>query len=312
MSTSEKNNKWYQMDRIAGLRRFAIAVTGLNLLGHTFLGFEQSWAQPLVAVATAYAMELLVELVDAWAKKRPLRFLGGGPVGFVDFLLSAHITGLVVSMLIYANEALWPVAFGAAIAVGSKVILRIPIGGGTRHFMNPSNFGITVLLLLFPWIGIAPPYMFTENLIGVGDWILPALIIISGSFLNYRFTHKLPLLGAWLGFFVLQAVFRSVVFDAPIAAAWMPMTGMGFVLYTFYMVTDPATTPSKARAQVVFGGAVAITYSLLIITHVVFGLFFALTIVCAVRGLMLYGSSWAASRTRAKVDMRPPVLVKEA
>ena len=32
-----------------------------------------------------------------------------------------------------------------------------------RHFMNPSNFGITVTLLAFSWVNIAPPYHFTEN-----------------------------------------------------------------------------------------------------------------------------------------------------
>ncbi|NEQ87997.1 MAG: enediyne biosynthesis protein UnbU, partial [Moorea sp. SIO2I5] len=39
-------SKWYQTNRLGGLRRFAIAITVLNLLGHTVLGFEQSWAQP--------------------------------------------------------------------------------------------------------------------------------------------------------------------------------------------------------------------------------------------------------------------------
>ena len=44
--------------RLAGLRRFAIAITFLNILGHTFLGFEQSWAQPFVSLLAAYLMEL--------------------------------------------------------------------------------------------------------------------------------------------------------------------------------------------------------------------------------------------------------------
>jgi hypothetical protein len=51
--------------RLVALRRFAFAITVLNLLGHGFLGFEQSWAQPLAALATAYAAELLIEFVDA-------------------------------------------------------------------------------------------------------------------------------------------------------------------------------------------------------------------------------------------------------
>ncbi|HBL25338.1 MAG TPA: enediyne biosynthesis protein UnbU, partial [Acidobacteria bacterium] len=32
--------------RLTALRRFAIAITTLNVLGHTVLGFEQAWATP--------------------------------------------------------------------------------------------------------------------------------------------------------------------------------------------------------------------------------------------------------------------------
>jgi hypothetical protein len=65
------NDRWYQSNRLGGLRRFAVAITLLNILGHTRLGFEQSWAQPLVALATAYSLEILLELIDAWVNRRP-------------------------------------------------------------------------------------------------------------------------------------------------------------------------------------------------------------------------------------------------
>ena len=304
-------HSWYKSDRLGGLRRFAVAITVLNILGHTLFGFEQSWAQPLVALATAYSTEILLELIDAWGKRRTPRFLGGVR-NFVDFLLSAHISGLAVAMLLYANERLWPIAFATATAICSKVIFRAPLDNGTRHFFNPSNFGITITLLLFPWVGIAPPYQFTENLDRLGDWILPAVIIASGTFLNARFTHRLPLIAAWLGGFAVQALARSLVFGTPVTAALLPMTGMAFILYTFYMVTDPATTPNGSRAQVAFGAGVAATYGLLLVTHVVFGLFFALTIVCALRGVSLYVRAWAVTRIRAKVAVQAPVIVKEA
>ncbi len=297
--------------RLPALRRFAVAITLLNLLGHTVLGFEQSWAQPLVGVFTAYALEFLFELIHARVERRPLRCLGGWRV-VVDFLLSAHITGLAVSMLLYANDRLLPVAFATAAATGSKVIFRAPVGGGTRHCFNPSNFGITLTLLAFPWVGIAPPYHFTENLTGAGDWILPGLIVLSGSFLNARFTHRIPLIAAWVGGFAAQAVARHLLFGTPVAAAWLPMTGVAFILYTFYMVTDPATTPGSPRGQVAFGAAVAITYGLLMGTHVVFGLFFALTIVCAARGACLYANAFAAQRVREKVAVAAPAAAKRS
>lgn len=282
--------------RVAALRRFALAITVLNLLGHTVLGFEQSWAQPLVALVTAYSTEILLELVSALTQRRPLEFTGSLS-RLITFLLPAHITGLAVAMLIYANDRLWPIVFATIVAISSKVLFRAPVGTRQRHFFNPSNFGITVTLLLFGWVGIAPPYHFTENLDRIGDWLLPAAIILSGSFLNARLTRRIPLIITWLTAFALQAAIRSVVFDTPLIAALLPMTGMAFILYTFYMVTDPATTPNGTRGQIAFGLGVAMTYALLMILHVVFGLFFALTIVCALRGIQLYVQAWARSRS---------------
>jgi hypothetical protein len=299
MSANELSNR---ANRLGGLRRFAIAITVLNILGHAFFGFEQSFAQPVVALLSAYSAELLLEFIDARFNRRPLRFLGGGPRKFVEFLLSAHITGLACAMLLYANERLGPVIFAAVVAICSKCILRAPVGRGTRHFLNPSNFGITATLLAFSWVSVAPPYQFTENMTGVGDWILPAVIICTGTFLNARFTHRLPLIAAWLGGFVVQAAVRSVFLDTPFGAGLVPMTGVAFILYTFYMVTDPATTPEGRRDQIVFGFSVAAVYGLLMTTHIVFGLFFALTIVCTVRGAWMYVCRWLKLDAREEME----------
>jgi len=320
MSANEANNR---VDRLGGLRRFAIAITVLNILGHAFFGFEQSFAQPLVALAAAYSTELLLEFIDARCNHRPLRFLGGGPRRFIEFLLSAHITGLACAMLLYANERLGPVIFASIVAICSKCLLRVPTERGTRHFFNPSNFGITITLLAFSWVSVAPPYQFTENMTGVGDWILPAVIVCTGTFLNARFTRRLPLIAAWVGGFVAQAALRSLFTDISFGAGLVPMTGVAFILYTFYMVTDPATTPEGRREQILFGFSVAAVYGVLMMAHIVFGLFFALTIVCTFRGLWMYAKRWVRSREREEIDAvtgppalgpsaSAPVMVREA
>jgi enediyne biosynthesis protein E5 len=297
--------------RLAALRRFATAITVFNLLGHTLFGFEQSWAQPIVGVLTAYATEILLELVLARVQGRRPRF-AGGLVERVNFLLSAHISGLAVSMLLYPNERLLPIAFAAATAIASKHIFRVATAKRSCHFLNPSNFGITASLLLFPWVSIAQPYMFTENLSGAGDWILPAVIVASGSFLNTRFTKKIPLIAGWLGGFLVQAAARSLVFGSPLVPKLLPMTGVAFVLFTFYMVSDPATTPVKPRNQVLFGAAVALAYGALVSVHVVFGLFFALSLVCFSRGLGLYAVERLAQRGRVAAPVPATAAAIEA
>jgi Na+-translocating ferredoxin:NAD+ oxidoreductase RnfD subunit len=288
--------------RLAALRRFAFAITLLNVLGHAILGFEQSLAQPVVSLLTAYSTEILLEWIASRRLGRKPRFLGRGTT-FIDFLLSAHITGLAVAMLLYANDRLAPVAFAAATAIGSKHLFRVRANGAQRHFFNPSNLGITATLLAFPWVGIAQPYMFTENLRGGWDWFLPAVIICSGSFLNGVFTKKIPLIAAWLGSFVLQAAVRHFLFGNLFLPSLNPMTGVAFLLFTFYMVTDPATTPVSVRGQVAFGAAMAAAYGTLMAFHVVFGLFFGLSIICAGRGALLAVRAFAAQRAEAKARL---------
>jgi len=67
------------------------------------------------------------------------------------------------------------------------------------------------------------------------------------------------------------------------------MTGVAFILFTNYMVPDPGTTPTKPLPQFMFGGGVAFVYAILMVANAVFVLFFAVVIVCAVRG----GGWWA-------------------
>jgi Na+-translocating ferredoxin:NAD+ oxidoreductase RnfD subunit len=294
--------------QLTALRRFAIAITALNLLGHTALGFEQSLAQPLAALATAYSIELLLEFIDSIATKRKPRFVGGFRK-LVDFLLSAHITGLACAMLLYANDRLWPIMFAVAVALGSKTIFRVPVGNRSRHVFNPSNLGITATLLCFPTVGVAQPYMFTENIHGVGDWLLPLIIIGAGFYLNATLTRRIPLILTWLVCFVAQGLLRSAIFGTPMVAPLLPLTGMAFLLFTFYMVTDPATTPSDTKGQMAFGAAVAAAYGLLVANHIVFGLFFALTSVCTVRWITLSLSALTSRRAATSTAGRNHAVV---
>jgi hypothetical protein len=234
-------DRQYKPDQLGGLRRFALAITVFNVLGHLWFGFEQSYVQPLASLATAYVTQLLLDTLQAWAEHRRPGFTRGLGA-LVNSLLSAHISALACAMLLYANDRIWVVCFAAAVAITSKTLFRMPVGTAkgawplllfqlvmfllllqtgeatsywfpiapqwmvtfrlgmlalllvlaalfpvgvpTRHYLNPSNFGIAVTLLLFPSVGIAAPYHFTENLGPVGDWVLPMVIICTGSILN--------------------------------------------------------------------------------------------------------------------------------
>lgn len=274
--------------RLFALWYFATLIVVWVIAGLTVLGFEQSYAQPLVGVGTAIAVQMLLEWIEARVKGRPPRFAGGW-MNFVNFLPPAIIPGVAVAMLTYANERLWPVAFAAALSIASKVLIRAPIGNGqTQHVFNPSNFGLSVTFLLLPAVGAAPPYQFTQNLSSAGRWIIPAIILIAGIFVHAKFTGRLILVLGWLTGWVAQALVRIAVYNMPFIVPFIPMTSAGFTLFTLFMIPDPATTPIKPLRQFLFGFAVAAIYGLMFVLHIPFGLFFALAMMSLLRGISLW------------------------
>jgi Na+-translocating ferredoxin:NAD+ oxidoreductase RnfD subunit len=284
--------------RLFALWYFTTLMILWNVLGHTVLGFEQSPATPVIAVFTAIGVSMLLDWIDARAQNRAVRFTGS--LGnFLNFLPACLIPGFATAMLLYANKRLWPVIFAVVLAIGSKLIFRAPVGNGRyQHIFNPSNFGVAATLLLFPEVGFAPPYHFTENLTGLWDWVLPLLVLMTGIIIHGLFTGRLPLVGAWIGGFILQAVVRAYLFGTPFFVPLMPMTSAAFIIFTLYMIPDPATTPLNPARQALFGLSVAVIYAVLQVLHVVFGLFFALVAVCAIRGLALHiSASWRHFRS---------------
>ena len=274
--------------RLFALWYFTTLMIVWNVVGHTVLGFEQSWASPPIAIATAVAVSMLLDWVDARARNRALRFTGG--LGhFLNFLPACLIPGFACSMLLYSNERLWPLVFAVVLSIGSKLIVRAPVGNGhTQHVFNPSNLGVGVTLALLPEVSFAPPYHFTENVAGLWDLGVPIVVLVSGIVVHALFTGRLPLVAAWVGGFVLQGLIRAMLGGTPLIVPLMPMTSAAFIIFTLYMIPDPATTPLQPGRQAAFGFSVAAVYGLLQAAHVVFGLFYALLLVCAIRGLSLH------------------------
>jgi len=285
--------------RLAALRRFAITISVLNLLGHTVLGFENSWAQLVVTLLTAYFTEILLEIVDAVANQKTPRFTGG-VTSFIDFLLPAHISGMAVSMLLYCGDQLLPFAFAAAVAIASKALLTVKVNNSERHFLNPSNTGIALTVLLFPTIAPIMPWQFTESLSSNWSSAFPVVVVALGIYMNSRYSRRMPLVLGWVVAFAIQGVIRCLMNGLPLIVGLVPITGVSFVLFTFYMITDPGATPGDRREQVIFGASTAVVYGFLVLAHIGFAFFYALFIVSFCRGLVLY-------LRQMRLDARAPI-----
>jgi hypothetical protein len=280
-----------------GLYNSAGLATLLAVIGHAFLGFEQSIAQMFVALAAGYSTALILEAVDATSNDRPILWRGGLKK-MVLFLLPSHMTAITTSFLIFVSDRYSIMVFTVVLAVASKYLFKVQLNGRKRHFMNPSNFGIAATFVVFPWVGLIP-YEYTTHTYGIADWIVPGVIVMLGFRLNYLFTKRLTIIASWLGFYVLQAVVRSELYDLNLWASLMPMTGVAFLLFTFYMITDPMTSPRSQRGQFIYGGLMALVYGL-----IKFGWFFAVTIMAAGRGALI---AWdnrreSAGETRLFLD----------
>ncbi|GII92557.1 enediyne biosynthesis protein UnbU [Sinosporangium siamense] len=269
------------------LRGSAASLTVVTVLGHTVLGFEQAYAAPVAAVAAALIAELVLESVDARAHRRHPRYLM--PFGrAVDFFLPSYCVGLLCAMLLYGTASLTPTVLAAVVAVGSAYVVR-------PRCLNPVALGVVAVLVLCPQADLAPPYQFTAWVSGVFDVIVPLGLLGLGVAPHVRLTGRMPLILAWAGGFAAQAVVRGLFTDVSAAGALLPMTGAMFVLFTTFVIVDPDTTPSRPLHQVAFGMSAAVVYGLLVHLHISNGLFVALLLVCAARGVGL--AILARSRT---------------
>ena len=269
-----------------GLRMSASLATIFTILGHTVLGFEQPLVAVFVALGTGYSCALLFEFVDAWACNGTPNYLGGGWKKMLDFLLPAHMTSITLSFLLYTFDQMWPLAFTVAISIGAKHVFRVEQRGRLQHVMNPSNFGAVICFAIFQWTTVLP-WGFTTAVDGVADWIIPVVIVMLGTRLNLLFTGRLPLIGTWLGSYAVLSFARSMWLDSPWAAELVMFTGIPLVLFTFYMITDPQTSPSRLRSQIIFGLSITIAYEVLLAMQVQYTMFYAVGAACAGRGSII-------------------------
>jgi len=78
---------------------------------------------------------------------------------------------------------------------------------------------------------------------------------------------------------VALALLRTLVTGHAFLAEVAPITGPMYQLFIFFMITDPKTTVTPKRAQVLVAILVAVAELILRLAHVVNAPFFALTIV---------------------------------
>jgi Na+-transporting NADH:ubiquinone oxidoreductase subunit NqrB len=202
-----------------------VFITFILLFGQLTYGILESYAMTALAIAAAIALELALGRV--FTTKWP-------------HLASAYITGISVGILTRSPYA-WPFALCSAISIASKYVLRVR----GRHLWNPSNFGISVMLLLAPWAYSTLSVQWGNNL-----W--PMLVIWAlGAVITYHVGRIHVTLTYVISFFAFAAL-RSVLTGHTFLAEAAPITGPMYQLFIFFMITDPKTTVRRSKLAQMF------------------------------------------------------------
>ncbi|MGH8675606.1 MAG: RnfABCDGE type electron transport complex subunit D [Burkholderiales bacterium] len=169
-----------------------------------------------------------------------IRALGLKNVGY----LSAVITCFGLALLLRA-DSLWVHPLAAALALSAKFTLRLR----GKHLFNPANLGVVLAVLLLPGAWISP-----------GQWgsdlALAAWFIALGGFVASRAQRadtSWVFLVAYLCLIGLWTLWLGKSF-----ASWLHHLQSGaLLLFAFFMISDPMTTPDRRSARIVHAVCVA-------------------------------------------------------
>ncbi len=263
----------------------AIVLT-LSLLGQTVLNFKVSVAQILLSILLCAVIEVSVAL---WREK------------VILWPASAIQTGVSVTFILRAagtpHGDLWNLngiqyfLLAVVLSLVSKYLIRLD----GRHVFNPSNFGIVWCLLV-----LGANRVFSEHL-----WwaplsprmVLTMAVIVGGGASLLRQVHMIPMALAFLATFTvlvgLFAIggrsFTAIWHDGPVSGAYYWATiafSPELLIFVFFMITDPQTTPKSPRGRIAFGVGTAMVAAALILPQstefaIKVAILSSLTVTCA-------------------------------
>lgn len=249
-----------------------------TIVGQTILTFDHGWTQILLSLFVACFVDVLLNF---WKTRQ------------IILPISGVITGLGLGLLIEATSPtlLWPYIAAPIIAIASKSLIQVH----GRHIFNPSNFGLVVLLLLFPSLITTTSTQWTGSLLMVG------IIFIVGTFSAFR-VSRLDLVLSFIGGFCIMALIEEQIRQSGYSLVFGPLFGAGLQLFILSMITDPKTTPNTSGMRIVFGLSIAFIDGLLRLANNQYSPFIALFVVSACFSLYqaLISIDWTSHTTANK------------
>lgn len=212
-------------------RHYQISIlSSLILIGLFAYSFHLPWWHVVGCVGATLSTQALAD-----------RFIARRPFDPRSPLISA----LSLTILLRTGSVSLSILAGI-IAVGSKYILR----WRGKHIFNPANFGLVVVSLLFSaaWIspgqwGSAP--IFAVLLLGLGG-------VVTGK--AKRWDVSLALLGSYASLIFGRALWLGDPLSIPVHQ----LQSGALLIFAFFMISDPKTTPDARIGRLIFAALVAV------------------------------------------------------
>ncbi len=171
-------------------------------------------------------------------------------------LKSALISSLGLCLLFKAN-LMTTVALGAGLTIASKFLIRVD----GKHIFNPVNFGIVVGMVVTGDAWVSP-----------GQWGSSATLLYfmgAAALLVLLKVGRIDTSAAFLLTFCGLEFVRTVLYLGwPVDHFFHLLTNGTLLLFTFFMITDPMTTPNHPRARIIWAALIGgLTFALAHLFH---------------------------------------------
>jgi Na+-translocating ferredoxin:NAD+ oxidoreductase RnfD subunit len=229
---------WTRLGTVDPRYLVSFLITLILVLGESFYGILGGYERLAITLGVCMATEVAL----SWLIR-----------GHIASLQSAYVTGLSLSLLLKPQAGLvWPFALGSFLAIASKYVLMVR----GRHLWNPSNFAISLLLVLAPSRIALLSHQWGNHLAtNVVIWTFGLLIASRVRVLHVTLTY--------VACYLVLAALRSALVGTPQLAELAPITGPMYQLFIFFMITDPRTTVHTKRGRIIVVASVALVEAII-------------------------------------------------
>ena len=202
---------------------------GLLLYGSLELDFDVTAGRAVLLVVAALATQWIGTRMSGLPRFDPL---------------SPLISAFSLALLLRTGDE-WLAVAGAVLAIASKFVAR----HRGKHLFNPTNVALVTLMSVTDRAWVSP-----------GQWGSLAwfafLMACLGTLVVTRAARADVTLG-FLATFVALQIGRALWLGDPIAIPLHRLENGGLLLFAFFMISDPKTTPDSRTGRLLFAALVA-------------------------------------------------------